>query len=100
MSILTLLLFCAHILLKHGAVLQRLSGGAVLEDVVIETSELLSHALGAPPSRAPVLHGKQLGAQVVEPQHVGMGVVVTPVVSETRWKKSSMASIQPVTIIL
>lgn len=85
-SILTFHVFSAHILLKHGAVLQHLGGRAVLEDVVIETSERLSHVLGTPPSWAPVLHGKQLGAQVVEPQHIGMGVVVTPVVSETtKW---------------
>lgn len=75
-------MFSAHILLKHGAVLQHLGGRAVLEDVVIETSERLSHVLGTLPC-PPVLHGKQLGTQVVEPQHVGMGVVVTPVVSET-----------------
>lgn len=86
--------FRALVLLKHGAVSQRLGGRAVLEDVVIETSELLSHVLGTPPSRAPVLHGKQLGAQVVEPQHVRVGVVVTPVVSVTskKKKKSSGAS--------
>ena len=76
-SILTLL-----ILLKHGAVLQRLGGRAVLQDVAIETSELLSRVLGTPPSRATILHGKQLGAEVVEPQHVGVGVVLSPVVSE------------------
>ena len=36
------------------------------------------------PPGPPVLHGKQLGAQVAEPQHVGMGVVVTPVVPEIK----------------
>lgn len=80
-----------YILLKHGAVFQHLSGRAVLEEVVIETSELLSYVLGAPPSWATVLHGKQLRAQVVKPQHVGVGVVVTPVVSDThKDKKKSL----------
>lgn len=51
----------------------------------METSELLSCVLGTPP--CPVLHRKQLGAQVVEPQHVGVGMVVTPVVSEKDSKK-------------
>lgn len=71
-------------LLKHGAGPQRVGGRAVLEDVVMETGELLSQALVAPPSQAPVLHGEQLGAQVAQPQHVGVGVVVTPVISERR----------------
>ena len=78
------------ILLKHGAALQRFSSRAVLEDVVIETSELLSHVLGSLPSCSPVLHRKQLGAQVVEPQHVGMGVVVTPVITETDRRKEKI----------
>lgn len=47
---LALHVFSAHMLLKHGAVLQRLGGRAVLEDVVIETSQLLSYVLGTPPS--------------------------------------------------
>lgn len=61
--------------------MQRLCGGAVLEYVVMETGELLSHVLDAPPSYPPVLHTQQLGAQVVEPQHVGVGLVVCPVVA-------------------
>ena len=62
--------------------MQNLCGRAVLEDVVIETGECLSHVLGAPPSFASVLHGEQLGAQVVEPKHIGVGLVGAPVVSE------------------
>lgn len=76
--------FILVVLLEHGAGSQRLGGRAVLEDVAMETRELISHGLEAPPSRAPVLHGEQLGAQVMEPQHVGVGVVVTPVISEDR----------------
>lgn len=69
------------VLLKQRAVLQRLCGRAVLEDVVIETSQLLAHVVGSPSLVAPVLHGKQFGTQVVQPQHVSMGVVRAPVVS-------------------
>lgn len=69
------------LLLKQRAVLQRLCGRAVLEDVVIETSQLLAHVLGRFSFVAPVLHGKQFGTQVVEPQHISMGFVGAPVVS-------------------
>lgn len=40
----------AHLLLKHGAVLQHFGSRGVLEDTVIETSELLSHVLASPAS--------------------------------------------------
>lgn len=69
------------VLLKHGAGLQSLGGRAAPEDVSMETSQLLVHGLESPSLDAPVLHGEQFGAQVVEPQHVGAGVVGTPVVS-------------------
>lgn len=85
-------MFRARILLKHGAVLQCLGCRAVLEDVVIETSELLSHVLGGPPSHPPVLHGEQLGAQVVEPQHVGMRLVAAPVITDNRRNNSSIST--------
>lgn len=69
------------VLLEQRAGLQSLCGRAAPEDVVIETSQLLVHGRESPSPEAPVLHGEQLGAQVVEPQHVGAGVVGTPVVS-------------------
>lgn len=71
------------VLLKHGARLQRCGGRAALQDVVIETGELLSYVLGRPPPGASVLHREQFGAEVVEPQHVGTGVVVSPAVPDT-----------------
>lgn len=69
------------VLLKQRAGLQGLSGRAAPEDVVMETSQLLVHDLESPSLEAPILHGEQFGAQVVDPQHVGAGVVGTPVVS-------------------
>lgn len=75
------------VLLEHGAALQRLCGWTVLEDIVIETSQLLSHVLGSPPPWAAVLHRKQLGAKVVEPQYVGMRVVSSPVIPDKRHKQ-------------
>lgn len=68
---------------EEGAVPQRLRGRAVLKDAVVEASERLAVVLGRLPSRGAVLHGQQLGAQVVQPQHVGVGVVVAPLVPES-----------------
>lgn len=73
-------------LLEQGAAPQRLGGRAKLEHVAVETGELLSHVPAAFPSRASVLHGQQLGAQVVEPQHVGVRLVGAPVVPEATAK--------------
>ena len=56
----------------------------VLEQVVVEPRELLLlDALYRPA----VLHGTQLGAQVVEPQHVGVWPVVAPLICCAQTKK-------------
>lgn len=77
---------------KHRAVLQSVCGGAVLEDVVIETGQFLSRILGAPPPWTLVLHWKQLRAQVVEPQHVGARVVAAPLVSLEMKQKQEIST--------
>lgn len=69
---------------EEGAVPQRLRGRAVLKDALVEAAERLAGVLGCLPSRGAVLHGQQLGAQVMQPKHVGVGVVVAPVVPENK----------------
>lgn len=72
----------ALLLFEHAAGLQNLCGRSILEDVVSELDEPLFYRLDSLPSCAAILHEKELGAQIVKPQHVGVGVVVSPVVSE------------------
>lgn len=73
---------------EEGAVVQRLRGRAVLKDALVEATERLAGVLGRLPSCCAVLHRQQLGAQVMQPQHVGVGVVVVPVVPENKRRKA------------
>lgn len=67
-------------LLKNG--LQHVCGRSTVQDVVLEMGKCLFERLDALPLGAAILHGKELPAQIVEPQHVGVGVVLSPVISE------------------
>lgn len=71
----------ALLLLEHAAGSKHLCGRAILEDVVAELDERHFKRLGGLPSCAAVFHRKELRAKIVQPQHVGVGVVVSPVVS-------------------
>lgn len=70
--------------LEEGAVPQRLRGRAVPKDALVEAAERRAGVLGRLPPCGAVPHGQQLGAQVMQPQHVGVGVVVAPVVPENK----------------
>lgn len=69
-------------LLKDG--LQHLCGRSTLEDLVLEMGKGLSEGPDGLPPRTAILHGEELPAEIVEPQHVGVGVEVSPVVPEIR----------------
>lgn len=76
---------CVHgalSLLKNGAGLQHFCGRSVHDNAVLELGECVFNGFDGLPSGAAIPHRKKLGAQIVEPQHVGVGVVVSPVVSE------------------
>ena len=69
--------------MEQRAVQQDLHGRGVVEDRVEEAGEVLPGLLG-PPALPAVPHPQQLGAQVVQPQHVGVGLVGAPLVAAGR----------------
>lgn len=73
---------------EQGADPQRLCGRVVLKDALVEAAERLAGVLGRLPSSGAVPHGQQLGAQVMQPQHVGVGVVVAPIVPGNKRRKA------------
>ena len=64
--------------------LQSFCGRAVLQQVVTDVGEFLAALFAPSTSWTTVLHGEQLGAQVVEPQDVRVRLVVIPLVTGGR----------------
>ena len=67
--------------MEQRAAPEGIGGRSVLEHVVMEMCEHLPHLDIAAATIAPVLHGLQLAAQVMEPHDVGVGPVGVPVVA-------------------
>ena len=67
--------------LEQATVVQYVRGRSEGEDIVVETLQVQPGLLDAPPPSTLIGHSQQLGAQVVEPQHIGVGLVVTPLVT-------------------